>query len=422
MDDTTRRIAARLAPFTNWERTRPDDPRFDLDTVRRLLAELGVGSPPLAVQVGGSKGKGTTAAWIEAFLRAAGVRSGCYASPHVSSIRERVRIDGADVPGDELEAAVEHVLDRRPAGASPTFFEILTAAAAVVFDRRAVGAAVWEVGLGGRLDATTAIDVQASVLTGIELEHTAILGDTVEAIAAEKAWILRPGGIGFVHVGGAAVQPVEAHAARVGCALRRLGRDFDYAAEATPSGLRVTVRGLAAGACTFELGEVPPHEAPAIALAAAAVEHLLGDLPADRTLRRVPLPGRFEVLEFDGEPIVLDGAHTAESSRRVAEEVRRRFPGRRVALLFACARGKRWQDVLRPWVDLVDRAIVTALTDTASEDPVTACGWLEAHGVRARAVPDPVSGLAALSQRGELRVVTGSFYLVGAVRDRLLSR
>src|SRR5690606_28932727 len=160
----------------------------DLDTVRRLLAELGVGSPPLAVQVGGSKGKGTTAAWIEAFLRAAGVRSGCYASPHVSSIRERVRIDGADVPGDELEAAVEHVLDRRPAGASPTFFEILTAAAAVVFDRRAVGAAVWEVGLGGRLDATTAIDVQASVLTGIELEHTAILGDTVEAIAAEKAW------------------------------------------------------------------------------------------------------------------------------------------------------------------------------------------------------------------------------------------
>ncbi len=229
MDDTTATIAALLAPLTNWERTRTDTPRFDLEAMRRLLARRGATprAAPLLIQIGGSKGKGTTAAYVEALARAAGRSTGVYASPHVSSIRERVRIDGAPVDGPAFVAAIEALLAWLAAsGGSASAFEVLTAAAVELFAAAHVDVGILEVGLGGRLDATTAVDVDGSVLTSIELEHTAILGDTVEAIATEKAAILRPGklAVSAVEAPGRAV--VRARADAVGCRLLELGADL----------------------------------------------------------------------------------------------------------------------------------------------------------------------------------------------------
>src|SRR5690606_5218053 len=200
-----------------------------------------------------------------------GLRTGVYTSPHVSSILERVRIDGRSDTEDALDAACRQVL-AHAAGLDPaaSFFEVMTAAAMLRFAAERVDLAVLEVGVGGRLDATTACEVDASVLTGVELEHTELLGDTVEAIAQEKAFVFRPGRAGVHGCTGAAAGVVEAHASAVGCRLLALGRDVVHRATATAADRRrveVTVGGSASA--IIELQGAPPWEDRALALALA---------------------------------------------------------------------------------------------------------------------------------------------------------
>ena len=418
MDPATRRITARLAPLTNYERTRPDRPRFSLETARALAERLGP-VPACAVQVGGSKGKGTVAAYLETLARSAGLSTGVYASPHVRSICERVRLDGRPIDGGKLEAAVESVLAVAAADRlEPSFFEVMTAAALASFVAAGVDLAVFEVGLGGRLDATTAIPVDGSILTGVELEHTEILGSTVEAIAAEKAHIARPGRPVWTAATGPALAVVESHARSVGAPLAVRGRDFDVedVVETELGGWRGSLRsgGERAG---FGLGCAPRIETVALALAWACLRELRPDLDLDLTdLPRPALPGRFEVVDpGDGRPLVLDGAHTEESHRILAAELARRFPGQRCAVLYATATGKRWREGLSWLSPVADRFHVTGLSGTRSADPVAICEWLTQSGTRARAVPDVASGLGELLAFAGVRVVTGSFYLVGEV-------
>ncbi|MCA8941922.1 MAG: hypothetical protein KDB80_05115, partial [Planctomycetes bacterium] len=187
------RIAALCRGLTNYERDRPDRPRFDLENMRRLLARPDAPPlPPQLVQVGGSKGKGTVVRYLAALARPR--RTGAYVSPHVQTILERVAIDGENVDEDLLTAELEPVLRfARENELTISFYEAMTAAALGCFARSGVELGILEVGLGGRLDATTAVPVDASVLTSIELEHTELLGDTIEAIATEKSFVVRPG-------------------------------------------------------------------------------------------------------------------------------------------------------------------------------------------------------------------------------------
>ena len=217
------RILALVAPFTNYERNRQDKPRWSLDNIRTLLARPGATSARgLAVQVGGSKGKGTTALYLDALARHLGLRSGVYLSPHVDDVTERVQIDGQPTP--LLEEVVRELIDfvKRERLQDVSFFEVMTAAAAECYARAAVDLAVFEVGLGGRLDATTAVPVDASILTNVELEHTDLLGDTVEAIAGEKAYILRLGKVAFTAARNGALRVIEAYAREVQSPLRVL--------------------------------------------------------------------------------------------------------------------------------------------------------------------------------------------------------
>jgi dihydrofolate synthase/folylpolyglutamate synthase len=167
-----------------------------LDHVRRLLGELGDPQRGLpAVLVAGTNGKGSTAALLAAVGRAAGYRTGLYTSPHLETVEERVRVDGERIGGEELGALVLEVVaaGERVLPAPPTYFEALTAAALLCFRRRAVELAVLEVGLGGRLDATNAAEPAVSVITPVALEHQEQLGDTLAAIAGEKAGVMRRG-------------------------------------------------------------------------------------------------------------------------------------------------------------------------------------------------------------------------------------
>lgn len=417
--DPAERLAPLLAQLVNYERTRPDRRLWDLATMARLLQRPGaLPSPRPAVQVGGSKGKGTTCAFLDGLVQASGGTAGFYSSPHVTTLCERIRIGGVDIAVGELERCLRGIL-AAPGERPPTFFEAMTLAAVESFAAAKVDLAIWEVGLGGRHDATTALPVDASIVTTIELEHTDVLGDTIVAIAGEKAPVIREGGVGFTGTTGEALATIRAHAAAVGARLAVLGEHF---------GLR-DVTWSAAGASgrlwlpdgrelPFRLPDAAAFELPALALAAAAFAHVL---PA-RPLRvdpapRPDLPCRFEVrTEPDGEVLVLDGAHTEQSLRAVAAEVRRRWPRSRPAVLFGSAAGKRWQAGLSALLEVADSFVVTELSGTTSEDPAAIAAFLATQGRTSDVTTDVAIGLRLLRSRPGPRLVVGSFYLAGQVR------
>jgi len=420
VDSAAAHLAPLLARLVDYERSRPSRREWDLSTVRRLLARPGLGPLPRpAVQVGGSKGKGTTCAFLEALVLAAGRRPGVYSSPHLVTLRERIRCGGRDIELEELESLLRTILDAAGPGRAPTFFEVMTVAAAEWFAGRQADLAIYEVGLGGRHDATTALPVDASVVTTIELEHTEVLGDTIAAIAGEKAHVVRPGGVGFTAAGGEALAVLRRHAQDCGAQLFALGEEIACEAptfDAEGCSFRLRLPGGAAHA--VRLTDAAEFEVPALALAAAVFAELLPDAPlvldpAPRPL----LPGRFEVLvEPDGEALVLDGAHTAESLAAVARELSRRWPDRRAMVLFAAAGGKRWRTGLSALLPRADSVVVTGLSGTSSEDPAVIAKWIASQGGRSETADDVDSGLAALRRRPGPRVVVGSFYLVGQVR------
>ncbi len=419
MDLAARRLQPLLDRMVDFERARPAAREWDLAGVARLLARPGASAMARpAVQVAGSKGKGTTAAFLEALAGGCGQRVGVYSSPHVETLLERIRVGGEAVPLAALEPLLRALLDVDPSR-PPTFFEAMTAAAAEWFAAREVDLAVYEVGLGGRHDATTALQVDASVLTHIELEHTDVLGDTVAAIAKEKAPVIRPGGLGLTGVVGEALAVVRAHAAAVEAELLVLGEDF---------GLRDverdgdTARGevwLPDGTSRpFELPRASAFSLPAFALAAAALCRVLPGLRLPLAPVPTPLlPCRFEVfVEADGEALVLDGAHTEDSLRAVVGELQRRYPGRAPAVLTAAATGKRWREGLSALLPIADSFVVTGLPEVPGEDASTIAAWLAGRGARADVAVDLDSALRALRARPGPRLVVGSFYLAGTVR------
>ena len=408
----------------DYERLRPTERAWDLTGMRRLLQRSGwcPGARP-AVQVAGSKGKGTAASWLHALVVGGGGRAGLYSSPHLTTLRERIRVGEQWVPIDELAAILERLL-ALAGDQPPTFFEAMTAAAVEWFARRRCDVAIYEVGLGGRHDATTAIDVDAAIVTRVELEHTEVLGATIAAIADEKAQVIRPHGLGLTACTGEALRIVREHADRVDAELLVLGEDFALVDGVRASdGLGGTLRLPDGERRRFWLPGAAMFELPAFALAAAALARVAPQwLPPLDPAPRPLLPCRFEVFEEpDGEVLVLDGAHTEDSLRAVADELARRFPGRRPVVLTAAASGKRWREGLSALLPLADDFVVTELTGTPGEPAAAIASWLVDNGARSEVAADASSGLRRLRERPGPRLVVGSFYLAGAVR-RLVAR
>lgn len=405
--------------MVDYERLRPDQREWDLAAIQRLLRRDDASGPARpAVQVAGSKGKGTTAAFCEALVGAAGRRAGSYSSPHVVTLRERIRVAGEPVPVEALERLLTALL-AVDAARPPTFFEAMTAAAVEWFAQSGVDLAIYEVGLGGRHDATTAVAVDAAIVTRIELEHTEVLGDTIAKIAGEKAPVIRPGGLGLTGTTGDALEVVRAHARAVDAELLVLGEHFGLRGLSHRADAARGELWLPDGSCQpFVLPDASAFALPALALAAATLHRVLPDLPL--VLDPVPTPQlacRFEVfVEADGQVLVLDGAHTVDSLRAVADELARRYPGLRPAVLTAAAAGKRWREGLSALLPVADSFVVTELSGTPGEDPATIAGWLAERGARSEVAPDVVSGLRTLRDRPGPRLVVGSFYLAGAVR------
>jgi len=411
----------------------------------RLLARLG--DPHLAapaVHVAGTKGKGSTTRLAARLLAARGLRVGEYLSPHVDHVRERVAIGGepldeasfARLLGEADRAARDEAL---ATGDPPTWFELVTAVAFGAFREREAGAVALEVGLGGRLDATNLPDLPALAagVAPVSLDHQETLGGTLEAIAGEKAGILRPGAAAvFGPQPPEAARALDRHARRLGVEPRRVGPDYEARPcrppppdrPEAPQWLRVRTPG---GPWP---GEVPlawpgRHQADNAALAlglADAFWAALGRPPATpgEAARAwglaPPLPGRLDVLAR--RPwVVADGAHNEASAAALAHTVGERFSARRRILVFASAADKDWRAVLRRLAPLAEAVFLTSFPSPRCQDGTAVAEWLirEWPGVRTETVPSPAEALAraraALPPDG-LALVAGSFMLAGEAR------
>jgi len=407
--------------------------RLDLAPVQRLLSRVGDPQRALRVlHVAGSKGKGSTALLAESILAAAGERVGTFTSPHLERWTERFRLGGADVAGADLAGAIEslrpHVeaLQREDPARAPTFFDVTTAAAFLLFREARVDRAVIEVGLGGRLDSTNVVDPEVACITTVELEHTDRLGKTLAAIAGEKAGIVKPSRplvTGRLHPEAAAV--VEARAQALGAPIARVGREIEVEVRrADASGLSIALRdGTLALEATLPL--LGAHQAENAALAVACVRRLSGfdDArtadAARRGLATARLPGRVEIVARD-PIVVVDGAHTEESARALAAALAL-LPRARTRLVLSVSAGKNLDAILAALLPAADEVYVTRADATRSlaAAEVAAAVRAAAPGTPVHAVPNPHLALRAAREglaASDLLCVTGSVYLAGIAR------
>jgi dihydrofolate synthase / folylpolyglutamate synthase len=423
-----------LEGLINLERERaPHRARLSLAPIRALLDRLGSPERGLSVlHVAGSKGKGSTALFAESVLRAAGARVGTFTSPHLERWTERFRIDGEEVAAERLAAALAelrpHAEALLAAGGEtvPSFFDATTAAALLIFRDLRVDHAVLEVGLGGRLDSTNAVSPAVCAITSIELEHTDLLGDSLAAIASEKAGILKPG---VPVVCGAlpheALAVVERRAVELGCPLARIGREIEIDAEiAGPDATRLRYR---EGELRFdaELRAPGAHQAANAALAVAAVRRVLAATPTDRIaaaaragLAAAVLPARVEILSR--EPwIVVDAAHTGASARALAAVLQR--IGAPVDFVLSVSAGKDTDAILAALLPLAHSLTLTRAEPVRSLDPreIAAAARAVQADVELRVIPNPHLALRAAREAlapDALLCATGSVYLAGIAR------
>ena len=423
-----------LESLINLEK-RPDWPytRLGLAPIRELLRRLGDPQQGLAVvHLAGSKGKGSTALWAESLLRAAGQRVGTYTSPHLERWTERVRLDGREVEGAQLAAAVEAVRreveqmrEAEPEHA-PTFFDALTAAALLCFHQAGVETTVLEVGLGGRLDSTNVVLPRVTCVTSIELEHTDKLGSTLAAIAAEKAGILKPGVPAVVgELPDEALAVVEARAAEIEAPLSRAGLDFRARViEQGGDGMRVRFDDGGV-AVEVQLPVLGAHQAGNAALALACVRRMggIGEAALAEATKlgfaTARLPGRVEIL--GRAPLrIVDSAHTRASARALAG-VLAQLPRRRTHLVLSVSAGKQLGEILDALLPLADELTVTRAEATRSLAPaeVAAAAARTAPGLPTRVVPNPHLALRAAAEAAapeDCICATGSVYLAGIAR------
>jgi dihydrofolate synthase/folylpolyglutamate synthase len=431
----------------DYERTPPAEPAaaaFGLGRMRRLLRALGNPQERLpVVHVAGTKGKGSTVAMLAAILEEAGCRTGRFMSPHVHSVTERICIDGLPIEPVELAAAVAAVrpaveaLDRAAARRhrrGPTWFEIMTAAAFVHFERSRVEIAVLETGLGGRLDATNVSRPLVSVITSISFDHTGLLGRTIGRIAGEKAGIVKRG----CPVVSGAVQPaarrvIAATARRRRARLLELGRDFTAAYQPPPKSAapfaagNVVVATTGADGVRYQLGMAGRHQALNAALAVMAARLLdargvaVDDAALARGLARARLPARLEVISR--RPlVVVDGAHNVASMDALMAAVGPELTGHRPrVLVFAASRDKQVEGMLATVRGACDEIVLTryAINPRAASLERLEAACRTAGLPRPQVAESPAEALRlarSVAGRGGSVIVAGSFFLAGEIR------
>jgi len=441
----------------DYERIRPSPMSnpFRLERIERLLKRIGSPQERIpAIHIAGTKGKGSTAAMLDSILQAAGIRTGLYTSPHIEQFEERMRVSGHMPHPDQLTrlvsklANVLHESEMESDDRIPTFFEITTLLAWMLFDEEKVEVAVLETGLGGRLDCTNVCRPLVNIITSIGLDHTHILGDTLSLIAAEKAGILKrnvPVVIGQLPDVAALV--VSARAKDLGCRQFVCGRDFAWHVDHNDNPLSGRRRSQKIFVLTptrnFDNLTIPllgNHQAHNASLAVMSAELLrdAGYSQIDQTaisqgLRSTHWPLRFEV--FDQTPtIVLDAAHNPDSMKAVASVLAgSEWTNRRRVLIFAASSDKDAQSMIEIIAPHFDHVVFTRyLGNPRSRSPEELLSLSHSQlqpsartpATRFQTAENPMNALEEsreLAGQNGLVVVTGSIFLASEVRTLLVT-
>jgi len=411
---------------------------YDLRRMEKLLRPLD--NPHLGtktIHVAGTKGKGSTAAMVAQALIASGYKTGLFTSPHLHTIRERVRINGRLISEaafaaitTELQPIVDRVNQQADFGQLTTF-EILTALVFAHFKKNRIDFQVLEVGLGGRLDATNVARGDVCVITSLSLDHTEILGNTVAQIAAEKAGIIKPGCI-------VASSPQPKEAADViakTCQLQRakliqVGKDITWNSTGKDLGHQsLTVLGNN-GEYELTIPLIGAHQMENAATAIAALE-ALGELgikiPATAIAEgfsQVSWPGRLQTLQHE-PTVVVDGAHNAYSMKKLAEATKDCFSYGKCHVVFGTSCDKDITGMVSELKHIADRVTVTTSTHPRAAAAALVVEEFTKHGLNpdmAGTVTEALSQSLSRSDKADLILVTGSLFVVAETIEYFRSK
>lgn len=387
---------------------------FNLDRMFALLNLLG--NPHQAypiLHVAGTKGKGSTSAMCASALTAAGYKTGLYTSPHLLDYVERIQVDGQPISHQMLVDVVEEIKPAVNRIEKLTTFEITTALAFLAFAKLGCTAAVFEVGLGGRLDATNVVTPRVSVITSLSMDHMAVLGDTLAKIAGEKAGIIKDG----VPVVSApqkdeALEVIMRVAKSKGSRLTLVGKDVKFEPIShSLDGQVVSIRPTSAGySTTVSLPLLGDHQLVNAATAYAALKASGLNVPDEaiqRGFAQVQWPARFEVARRE-PPVIFDSAHNDDSFARLRETLETYFPDKMVYLIFGASEDKNIPGMFREMKPRIRRLIVTRANHPRALEVGRIQGLADQAGVPNEAA-EPVK--AALARALELSQKDGSIVL-----------
>lgn len=395
--------------------------RLGLERTRALLDALGNPQKKLKfIHVAGSNGKGSTCAMLDSVLRAAGYRTGLYVSPYIQDFCERMQVNGGNIPGEALAKLTEEVKSLADAMEDhPSQFELVTAIAMAWFAREKCDIVVLEVGMGGALDSTNAIDApEAAVITNIGLEHTEYLGDTIEKIAATKAGIIKRGCACVCYDGPAeATAVVEAVCREKNVPLTCVDFKAIRPLDRSLNGQRFSWREE-----EFSLPLLGAHQLHNAAAALETVEALrrrgwqISPEAAREGLRTVKWPARFEVLSF--EPLfVLDGGHNPQCAQALADILEDYLPGKKLTFLMGVLADKDWGSMLDAVTPHAARFVCVTPDSPRALPARTLAAELARRGVPAVSCGSVGAGIRAALEAGGPAAAFGSLYMAGAIRS-----
>ena len=397
-----------------------------LERVYPLLERLGHPDRGFeAVLVGGTNGKGSTASTLASVLSAAGRRTGLFTSPHLTYFGERFQVDGRWASEAEVAGALREVKPHAEA-LEATFFEIVVATACLVFARAEVEVAVLEVGMGGRFDATNAVDPVLSLITNVSLDHTQVLGDTVEEIAKEKAGILRAGRTGVTTATGKGLATIQAEAERLGAEIVRVTSSESGSSsevrfsvvKADWQGLELTIKSDSSY-LTVHSPLLGQHQASNVALAVVGAQQLgVGAAAIKKGVKETVWAGRLERLPYKNRVVLLDGAHNPAAAQNVRDSLKA-LGVERVTLVAGIGQDKDAAGVLASLSEIAKNIILTKsrLSPRAAEP-----AELQTFIRDALIVENPreaVERAVELTEAEDIILVAGSLYLIGEVRPYL---
>jgi dihydrofolate synthase/folylpolyglutamate synthase len=401
--------------------------KLGLDQIRALVERLG--RPDRAfpsVVVAGTNGKGSVTAMVERGLRAAGLRTGRYTSPHLVTLEERFAIDGRDIAPGVFDAAARRVLAAAAAlPAPPSFFEATTALALDVFREAQVDVAVLEVGLGGRLDATNVVSSIAVAITAVDFDHEAFLGHTIEAIAREKAGVIKPDGVVVLAPNPPAVDAIVSNTCdALGARLLRATGAVVESVTLEAGQAIVTVTTPRRRYEALRLGLRGRHQIDNARTAIRLLEALdeAGRFKVDEAAVRAAVedvvwPGRLELVEGARGEILIDGAHNPSGARALAAYVLETYTGR-LPFVVAIMRDKPVDAIVAALAPAASSLICTAPSTprAATPDELAAAVSRVAPDVPVSTEADPMAAIDRAAAGGSPVVVAGSLYLAGHVR------